>query len=83
MDVSGSLTAGGRTVIIIMTHPDNPSPQNQWILRSENSMQNPVFPGRTPVGVSDKTPTVLRYRLVVYQREVPENEVVNLYKEQP
>jgi len=81
MDMSGSLAAdGGSAGIVVMAHPDNPSPVDQWILRTKNSMQNPVYPGQEPVLVSDKESTVLRYRLVVYQGEITEQEVNNLYK---
>lgn len=83
MDMSGSLAAdGGKAGIIIMNHPDNPPPSNQWILRDSNSMQNPVYPGRHPVPVSDQTPTVLRYRLLTYQGHLSEEEITRLYEEQ-
>ncbi|MGB3586482.1 MAG: DUF6807 family protein, partial [Tunicatimonas sp.] len=77
MNVSGSLaTDGGKAGIVIVTHSDNPPPQNAWILRTQNSMQNPVYPGREPVLISEQEPTVLQYRLIVYQNDVP-NKAVN------
>lgn len=69
MDFSGAMgingTQGG---LSILCHPENPSPSNQWILRAKNSMQNAVypFPGATPVPLSQTTPTLLRYRLIVH-----------------
>ncbi|WKN45499.1 DUF6807 family protein [Tunicatimonas pelagia] len=81
MDISGSLaTNGEKAGIVVMAHPNNPLPNNQWILRTKNSMQNPVYPGREPVLISDKEPTVLRYRLVVYQDKISEREINGLYE---
>ncbi len=68
INVSGSLGKdGGQAGIVMMCHPDNPVFPDPWILRAKGSMQNPAFPGRQSVIISDKEPTVLRYRLVVYQ----------------
>lgn len=67
IDVSGSLAAdGGNAGIVMMCHPDNPMFPEPWILRKKGSMQNPAYPGKTPVHISDKKATVLKYRLVVY-----------------
>ena len=83
MAISGSLAAdGGKAGVVIMEHPNNPRPKDQWILREARSMQNPVYPGRNPVAVSDQEPTVLRYRLVVYQGDLSEEEIDGLYEEQ-
>ncbi|MEQ9437792.1 MAG: PmoA family protein [Cyclobacteriaceae bacterium] len=80
INMSGSLAAdGGHAGIVIMNHPQNPPPENQWILRNSASMQNPVYPGRHPVPVSDKTPTVLRYRLLVYQGALSEEKLNQIY----
>ncbi|MEM6844470.1 MAG: DUF6807 family protein [Bacteroidota bacterium] len=81
MDMSGSLAADGGTAgIVVIAHPSNPSPNNHWILRTKNSMQNPVYPGREPVLISDERPTVLQYRLVVYQDEINEQTINSLYE---
>jgi len=67
MNMSGSLASNnGHGGVIMICHPDNPGYPEKWILRSKRSMQNPVYPGRQPVMVSTKDPTVLKYRLVVY-----------------
>lgn len=82
MDMSGSLAAnGGKAGVVVIAQPDNPPPQDQWILRTKNSMQNPVFPGREPVLISDKEPTVLRYRLVIYQGKIDKQQIVRLSEE--
>ena len=61
-----SETLGG---ITIFSHPQNPGYPNPWILRSKNSMQNAVYPhpGATPVSLSNTTPTVLKYQLLVHE----------------
>ncbi len=67
MDIAGSVEADGRQGgIVIIADPRNPTYPESWILRKQESMQNVVYPGSTPVAVSDTVPTVLRYRLVVY-----------------
>ncbi len=76
MDVSGSLAAdGGKAGIIMMCHPDNPMFPEPWILRKKGSMQNPAYPGRTPVLISDKKATVLKYRLVVYTGKLSKKKI--------
>ncbi|QDT12032.1 DUF6807 family protein [Planctomycetes bacterium K23_9] len=49
----------------ILVDANNPGESDQWILRQKRSMQNPVFPGRKPVALSQDDPLVLRYRLVI------------------
>jgi hypothetical protein len=81
MDMSGSLAAnGGKAGMVVIAHPDNPPPQDQWILRTKDSMQNPVYPGREPVLISDKEPTVLRYRLIIYDGELSREEITDQYE---
>lgn len=81
MDVSGSLAAdGGNAGVLMMCHPDNPMFPEQWILRAKRSMQNPAYPGQHPVSVSDKKPTVLKYRLLVYTGELTKKEIKRFEK---
>lgn len=71
MDVSGSFNgkdAGQEstiTGITIFCHPSLPGFPQEWIIRNARSMQNPVFPGRTPITLPTNEPLELRYRLVV------------------
>ncbi|MDG2280567.1 MAG: PmoA family protein [Flavicella sp.] len=60
---------GPQAGLSILCHPDNPGAQDYWILRAKGSMQNAVypFPGATSVPLSNKQPTILRYRLLVHQ----------------
>ncbi len=50
----------------ILDHPQNPGFPQAWILRQQRSMQNPVYPGREPVAISQQQPLVLKYRLVIH-----------------
>lgn len=81
MDVSGSLAAdGGEAGIVMMCHSDNPMFPEPWILRKKGSMQNPAYPGRTPVLISDKKATVLKYRLVVYKGKLVKKKIEGFLK---
>lgn len=81
MNVSGALGSNEENAgIVIMSHPTNPTHPEPWILRKTRSMQNPAYPGRDPVPVSDQEPTVLQYRLVVYQGELSESTIDSLYQ---
>ena len=63
-----------------MSHQTNPTHPEPWILRQAASMQNAVYPGRESVPVSDQEPTVLQYRLVIYQDELPDEQIDSLYQ---
>ncbi len=70
MNLLGSFNGESVSGFAILNHPKNPPPINDWILRSARSMQNPVYPGRALVAVSQKQPTVLRYRVLVHDGSV-------------
>ena len=57
--------AGVISGVTILVHPTSPGFPQRWILRQARSMQNPVYPGREPVPLSDEKPLTLRYRLVL------------------
>jgi hypothetical protein len=81
MQMEGSLTDKvQKSGIVMISHSDNPTYPEPWILRNKNSMQNVVYPGRHPTEISDKTPTILRYRLVVYQGKMKEKDISRLQK---
>lgn len=62
--------------IAIFVHPSSAGFPQKWILRSKaKSMQNPVYPGQSPVAVSQTEPTVLRYRLVLHQGTMTVDEL--------
>ncbi|XOV95082.1 MAG: DUF6807 family protein [Bacteroidota bacterium] len=75
LDMVGSLGANGTMAgVAMLSHPSNPGYPNPWILRSKGSMQNAVypFPGAIPVPLSNINATVLRYRLVIHNGNLPD-----------
>jgi hypothetical protein len=83
MDISGSLIKNGvATGMTILCNPKNPGFPNPWILRAKKSMQNAVFPypGAKAVPLSNKKPTVLRYRLVIHDGNANTIPIAEIYK---
>lgn len=84
MDISGSVgkneTKAGMS---ILSYPNNPGYPNPWILRQKRSMQNAVypFPGAEAVILSDISPTVLRYRLVIHEGGSSDINIAQLHAE--
>jgi hypothetical protein len=64
--------------IAIIARATNPQPNDRWILRRSNSMQNAVYPGRQPVALSNVQPTVLQYRLVIHRGDLPPAQIQKL-----
>jgi Methane oxygenase PmoA len=60
-----SPTSGDSIGVAILSHPSLPVFPAPWILRQSGSMQNIVFPGRTPVSFDDRK-IILKYRLIVH-----------------
>ena len=52
--------------IAFAAHPDNPEPNQSWILRRKGSMQSAAYPGREAVPVSKGSPLILRYRTILF-----------------
>jgi hypothetical protein len=57
---------GERSGFTILCHPKTPNYPAPWILRSETSMQNIVFPGRKRIQLSMKDPIILHYRVLIH-----------------
>ncbi len=66
--------------LTILGHRTLPQFPPHWVLRERGSMQNPVYPGRLPVGLSRTGPTVLRYRLVVHRDGAEQLDLDNLQR---
>tara|TARA_R110002049_G_scaffold309306_1_gene520978 strand:+ start:19219 stop:20124 length:906 start_codon:yes stop_codon:yes gene_type:complete len=67
MDFTGSFSGNGKkSGISIHTHPKTPNYPAPWILRSESSMQNIVFPGRHKIPLPIDKALNLHYRLIVH-----------------
>ncbi|WP_430973956.1 DUF6807 family protein [Sunxiuqinia rutila] len=76
MHIKGSMAKnGGQGGMLIYSENDFETAQS-WILRSQNSMQNAVWPGRIPVSISTINPTVLRYAVVLYSGKINEGRVL-------
>jgi hypothetical protein len=60
-----SITSGDSVGVAVLSHPSLPVFPAPWILRQSGSMQNIVFPGRTPASL-DNGKIVLKYRLIVH-----------------
>lgn len=75
IDVAGTFTGDRISGVAMLTHPSTPGFPQPWILRRRGSMQNPVYPGATPVLLPMDTPLVLRYRLVIHRGAVPSEQI--------
>ena len=67
--------------ITMLTHAENPGAHGNWILRRSRSMQNAVYPGRQPSPISKTTSTRLRYRLIVHDGNLAEEQIQNCLSE--
>jgi hypothetical protein len=76
INISGSVAKDSGHGGVMIFSANEFKTANHWILRKEKSMQNPVWPGRTPVAVSSTAPTVLKYAVVLYSGTVNESQVI-------
>lgn len=81
MDISGSLTKKGQKAgVVLVSYPGQPGNQEQWILRTTESMQNIPFPGQEPVLIPDKDPLKLRYGIIVYTGDISPEQIESIYQ---
>ena len=82
MDFTGSFDGkdSPKIGIAVFSNNSNPTPLQEWILRKKGSMQNVVYPGRTPTMVS-KNGLRLRYRLVIHDSNIEGSDLETLYQE--
>ena len=82
MNFTGSFDGkdSGKIGIAVFCDNSNPGRLQEWILRKKGSMQNIVYPGRTPVALS-KNGLRLRYRLVIHDTNIERSDLENLYQE--
>jgi hypothetical protein len=81
INISGSSTDfSSRFGIAILDHQSNAGYPQPWILRKERSMQNIVFPGRTPFNIPTEKPLVLRYSLLVHNGNLKPRAINRLTK---
>lgn len=67
--------------LTILCNPGSVGYPQPWILRSKHSMQNPVWPGQTPVPVPSDEPVVLRYRLVIHRHPVSKETIEGWHRD--
>lgn len=82
LDISGAIGQNNSLAgLTILCHPNNPGFPNPWILRSERSMQNAVYPypGAIPVPLSQTTPTTLQYALLVHDGDATTLDIQKIY----
>ena len=82
LDFTGDFGKDGNTSgLTILCHNSSPGYPQRWILRRKGSAQNPVYPGRHPVGLSRDKPLVLRYRLIIHRGKLSRGDLDKLQAE--
>lgn len=81
MDFVGSFDGASAPVsgVAVFCHPSNPGYPQPWIIRNEKSMQNPAYPGRTPVSLPPDG-LRLRYRVVIHDNSLDQQEIGRLFE---
>lgn len=74
---------GNESGVAIIVHESNPHAGKSWpwILREARSMQNAVYPGREAVALPTDHPTVLRYRLVVHDGQLSDQQLNSIQED--
>lgn len=76
VDLVGQFGNSKTKGIAILVHPESAGCPTKWILRDKvKSMQNPVYPGQSPVGLSTEKFTTLRYRLILHNRVLTKEDL--------
>ncbi|MCG8650043.1 MAG: PmoA family protein [Pirellulales bacterium] len=82
LDLGGWVNlAGPDHGVVMLSHPGNPGVFGRWILRGKGSMQNAVYPGRDPVGLSKQQPVVLRYRLIIHRGRLTNQQIAQFHRD--
>ena len=81
MDFTGSFEGESlpKTGVAVFGYTYGLDHQYPWILRSETSMQNIPYPGRTPIEISKKG-LRLKYRIIVHSK-MSNEEIEKLYQQ--
>lgn len=70
-----------QTAVVMMCEPEQLPQFQGWILRQKNSMQNPAFPGATPIKLSQRKPLRFRNRLLLHRGAMKNRKVEQLYRQ--
>lgn len=77
VDISGSMGKNkSYTGVAILCDETNPGFPQPWILRKEKSMQNVVYPGKTPVNLLVGEPLVLKYSILIHDKEISKRAIL-------
>lgn len=82
MNFNGSFDSENlpQTGIAVFRSPSNPGPQQKWILRKKESMQNTPYPGRTAMTLSRKG-WRLAYRIIIHNGSTSVDDLEKLYQQ--
>lgn len=82
VDFSDDFQANGNiSGLTILCHNSIPGYPTPWLLRQKRSMQNPAFPGRSPIPLSRKKPLILKYRIIIHKGTLSIPQINNLLNE--
>lgn len=70
-----------QTSVVMMCEPEELPQFQGWILRKQNSMQNPAFPGATAIELSQQEPLRFRNRLLLHRGDLKDKKVERLYRQ--
>ncbi len=77
VDISGSMGKNGSYAgVAIICDESNPGYPQSWILRKEKSMQNVVYPGRKPINLLVGEPLILKYSLLIHDKEISKRAIL-------
>ena len=65
------------TGVAILCDETNPGfPQNSGFYGKKKSMQNVVYPGSKPINLLIGTPLVLKYSILIHDKEISKREIM-------
>ena len=70
-----------QTSVVMMCEPEELPQFQGWILRKQNSMQNPAFPGATAIELSQQEPLRFRNRLLLHRGPMKDQKTDRLYRQ--
>lgn len=70
-----------QTSVVMMCEPAELPQFQGWILREQNSMQNPAFPGATAIKLSEQEPLRFRNRILLHRGPMKDKKVERFYRQ--
>jgi hypothetical protein len=70
-----------QTSVVMMCEPEQLPQFQGWILRRQNSMQNPAFPGATAIELSQEVPLRFRNRILLHRGPMKDQKTDRLYRQ--